>query len=170
MEITKEMIEKELGYEINKFKLEPLYKNGECIGLNVNVEPKGEVEFINITIAIGKSSDFNAEESHMKELVEKYIKAGVHQNKIITTKQPCCVKWSLSRKCIVGENGIESLEFIDDENGNKRLSYENNRLVFMSVKAELTKEDIDEINNSNGIICTDALYGREGFRYGFIPS
>ena len=29
MEITKEMIEKELGYEINKFKLEPLYKDGE---------------------------------------------------------------------------------------------------------------------------------------------
>jgi hypothetical protein len=50
MEITKEMIEKELGYEINKFKLEPLYKDGECIGLNVKVEPKAKVEFINTTI------------------------------------------------------------------------------------------------------------------------
>ena len=106
----------------------------------------------------------------MKELVEKYVKAGVHQNKIITTKQPSVVNWSLTRKWIVGENGISPLEVIDDDNGNKRLSYENNRMVSMLVRTELTKEDIDEINNSNGIICTDALYGREGFRYGFIPS
>lgn len=107
----------------------------------------------------------------MKELVEKYVKVGVHQNKIITTKQPSVVNWSLSRKCIVGgETGIEPLEVIYDENGNKRLSYENNRMVSMLIRTELTNEDVDEINNSNGIICTDALYGREGFRYGFIPS
>lgn len=106
----------------------------------------------------------------MKELVEKYVKVGVHQKKIITTKQPSVINWSLSRKCIVGESGIEPLEVIDDGNGNKRLSYENNRLVSMLIRTELTKEDIEEINNSNGIICTDVLYGREGFRYGFIPS
>jgi hypothetical protein len=40
----------------------------------------------------------------------------------------------------------------------------------MQIRTELTKDDVEEINNSNGIICTDALYGREGFRYGFIPS
>ena len=62
MEITKEMIEKELGHEINKFKLEPLYKDGECIGLNVIVEPKRKIEFINITMTIGKASDFNTNE------------------------------------------------------------------------------------------------------------
>jgi hypothetical protein len=62
MEITKEMIEKELGYEINKFNLEPLYKDGECIGLNVNAEQKIKLEFINTTITIGKSSDFNIDE------------------------------------------------------------------------------------------------------------
>ena len=107
----------------------------------------------------------------MKELVEKYVKVGVHQNKIITTKQPSVVNWSLSRKCIVGgDTGIEPLEVIYDENGNGKLSYENNRLVSMMTRTELTKDDIDEINNSEGIICTDALYGREGFRYGFIPS
>lgn len=43
-------------------------------------------------------------------------------------------------------------------------------MVTMSIRTELTKEDIDEINNSNGIICTDALYGKDGFRYGSIPS
>jgi hypothetical protein len=105
----------------------------------------------------------------MNELVEKYVKVGVHRNKIITTKQPSVVNWSLSRKCIVGKNGIEALEVIDDGNGN-RLSYENNRMVSMLIRTELTKNDIDEINNSEGIICTDALYGRKGFRYGFIPS
>lgn len=62
MEITKEMIEKELGYEINKFKLEPLYIDGECVGLSVNVEPKRKLEFTNTTITIGKSSDFNTDE------------------------------------------------------------------------------------------------------------
>ncbi len=107
----------------------------------------------------------------MKELVEKYVKVGVHQNKIITTKQPSVVIWSLSRKCIVGgDTGIEPLEVIYDENGNGKLSYENNRMVSMLIRTELTKNDIDEINNSEGIICTDALYDREGFRYGFIPS
>ena len=105
-----------------------------------------------------------------KELIEKYVLAGVHQNKIITTKNPSVVNWSLSRKCIVSENGIKPLEVIDDGKGNKRLSYENNRIISMQIRTELTKDDVEEINNSNGIICTDALYGREGFRYGFIPS
>jgi len=58
MEITKEMIEKELGYEINSFKLEPFYMNGECVGLSVGVEPKRRVEFIAMTITIEKSSDY----------------------------------------------------------------------------------------------------------------
>jgi len=107
----------------------------------------------------------------MRELVEKYVKSGVNQNKIITTKQPSVVNWSLSRKCIVGaDTGIESYEVIYDENGIGKMSFENNRLVSMQIRIQLTKEDIDEINNSDGIICTDELYGKEGFRYGFIPS
>jgi hypothetical protein len=57
MQITKEMIEKELGCEINKFKLEPLYENGECIGLTVKVSPKTKVEFINVDMKIVKSAD-----------------------------------------------------------------------------------------------------------------
>lgn len=104
------------------------------------------------------------------KLIEKYLEKDINPDKIITTKQPSVVNWSLSRKCIVGINGIEPLEVIYDLNGNKRLSYENNRLVSMLIRTKLKKEDIDEINNSNGIICTDSLYGREGFRYGFIPT
>lgn len=62
MEITKEMIERKLGYEINKFKLESLYENSECIKLNVRIEPKRKVEFINTSITISKSGDFNTDE------------------------------------------------------------------------------------------------------------
>ena len=49
-------------------------------------------------------------------------------------------------------------------------SFSHNRLVSVEIRIELTKNDIDKINNSDGIICTDSLYGREGYNYGFIPS
>jgi hypothetical protein len=63
MEITKEMIEKKLGYEINKFTLDPLYEDGKFIGLSVNVEPKRKLEIINTTITISKNSSyFNTDE------------------------------------------------------------------------------------------------------------
>ncbi len=59
MNITKEMIEKELGYEISNFKLEPIYENN-CIGLNILVEPKTKLDFIEhkITIQSTKNSNF----------------------------------------------------------------------------------------------------------------
>lgn len=100
-------------------------------------------------------------------LMEKYVREGVHEEKIIITKQPSTANWSLSRKCLVGENGVEALEIIDEEDGSKRLSFQNNVWISMSVRTTLTKEDIDEINNSNGIVCTSYS---GGFRYGFIPS
>jgi hypothetical protein len=100
-------------------------------------------------------------------LVEKYVKEGVQKEKIIITKQPSTANWSLSRKCLVGENGVEALEIIDEEDGSKRLSFQNNVWISMSVRTTLTKEDVDTINNSNGIVCTSYS---GGFRYGFIPS
>lgn len=100
-------------------------------------------------------------------LIEKYVKEGVHESKIIITKRPSTANWSLSRKCLVGENGVEALEVIDEEDGSKRLSFQNNVWISMSVRTTLTKEDVDRINNSNGIVCTSCL---DGFRYGFIPS
>lgn len=57
MEITKEMIEEKLGYEINGFNLEPIYKGSECIGLSINVEPKRVVEYIENKIEISGSGD-----------------------------------------------------------------------------------------------------------------
>jgi hypothetical protein len=94
-----------------------------------------------------------------KKLVKKYLKKGVHRSKIIITKQPSVVSWSISRKCIV-----------DDIFGSKLLPNEKIKLISMLIRTKLTKQDVDEINNSNGIVCTNALYGREGFRYGFLPS
>lgn len=59
MEITKEMIEKELGYKIkDNFQVEPLHENGVCIGLNVKVEPKIKHESINTSITIMSTKDF----------------------------------------------------------------------------------------------------------------
>lgn len=52
MKITKEMIEKELGYEISNFKLEPIYENGHCIGLSILVDPKTKLNFIEHKITI----------------------------------------------------------------------------------------------------------------------
>jgi len=52
MEITKEMIEAELGVEIDYFKLEPLYDDEECIGLSVRVVPKQEIKYIDVKITI----------------------------------------------------------------------------------------------------------------------
>ena len=105
----------------------------------------------------------------MKELIKKYTDVGVKQEKIITTKQPSVVMWSTTRNCIVGgDTDIEPLEVLN-ENGDLVLTHKKNVFVSLLVRSELTKDDINEINNSKGIICTDALYGRDGFRYGFIP-
>lgn len=61
MEITKEMIENELenelGYEINKFELKPLYKENICVGLTIIVEPKIKSKFINNSIVIAKPKE-----------------------------------------------------------------------------------------------------------------
>lgn len=52
--ITKEMIENELGYEINSFKLDPVYEGSKCIAYSVRVEPKKGIEYIETTFTISK--------------------------------------------------------------------------------------------------------------------
>lgn len=103
----------------------------------------------------------------METLIKKYVDAGVFQNKIILSSLPSVCNWSLSRKCLAGENGIDTLEILDNGDGNKRLSFENNRLVSMQNRTEI---NVDEINNSNGIINSDATYGKPYFRFDFIPT
>ena len=74
--------------------------------------------------------------------------------------------WSISRKCLVGENGVEPLELLDDGDGNLRLSIENNRMVSMQNRIKI---NADEINNSNGIIISSET-GTPYYRFQFIPT
>lgn len=101
--------------------------------------------------------------------IEKYIKLGVNPDKIIFTKDPSIVLYCLSRKCLVNSSsGINALEVIKEESGNSRLSYENNRAVSLQIHKTI---NINEINDSKGIIITDALYNLPNyFRFGFIPT
>ena len=43
LKITKEQVEKSLGYELEHFSLHPEYVNGECIGLDIEAIPKEKV-------------------------------------------------------------------------------------------------------------------------------
>ena len=103
----------------------------------------------------------------MENLVKKYTDVGVFGNKIVVSKNPSVCNWSLSRKCLVGENGIEPLEVFGIVDGTLKATYENNRMVSMLNRTEI---NVDEINNSNGIIISDATYGKPYFRFGFIPT
>lgn len=56
--ITKEIIEKELGYEIEKFHIEPVYDdNGQYSGVSVCVVPKQRVKFINVSVTLDDRFD-----------------------------------------------------------------------------------------------------------------
>jgi hypothetical protein len=71
MDITKEMIEKQLGYEINDFKLEPIFIKDEIVGLSVRVEPKVKLESIIVPITITKTK-YNVKEINGNEII-KYL-------------------------------------------------------------------------------------------------
>ncbi len=42
------------------------------------------------------------------------------------------------------------------------------KYVYLHIRTKLTKEDVEEINKSDGIIVTNKVYGKPHFRYGFI--
>ncbi len=101
-----------------------------------------------------------------KREYKKYIDRGVYGNKIIITEIPSVCIWSLSRKCIVNENGIDALEVIKGT-----LISENNKNVYLSVWTDLPDEIVKQINESEGIIVSTVLYDNpERFRFGFIPT
>jgi hypothetical protein len=106
-----------------------------------------------------------------QETITRFIDNGVHQNKVIPTESPSVVVWSKTRKCLVGgKDQPESLEVVDDGNGNSKATYDNNIFVSLQNRSELTESDVKEINESEGIIVTNATYGKPYFRFGFIPS
>jgi hypothetical protein len=107
----------------------------------------------------------------LQETLTRFINKGVHQTKIITTNSPSVVIWSKTRKCLVGgKDQPNSLEVIDDGNGNLSLGIDNNIFISLQNRSELSESDVKEINESEGIIVTNATYGKPYFRYGFIPN
>lgn len=58
---SKENIEKMIGFEINNFKVEPVFVNNQFRGLSVFVEPKKECVVIENNITILKSGKVNGD-------------------------------------------------------------------------------------------------------------
>ena len=112
----------------------------------------------------------NKEET-IQETVTRFINKGVYQTKITSTESPSVVIWSKTRKCLVGgKDQPNSLEVIDDGNGNPKATYENNIFISLQNRSELSEFDVKEINESEGIIVTNVTYGKPYFRCGFIPN
>jgi len=97
--------------------------------------------------------------------MDKYTTLGVSPNKIYKTVHASVCVWSKTRKCLVGENGIPSLELVKKENNKVYLTYKNNHMVFLK---NYTKIDVNKINKSEGIIVNDI--DSEYFRFSYIPS
>lgn len=108
----------------------------------------------------------------MKQLINNYTKLGINKDKILITKSPSVCMWSLTKKCIVGENEYEDdvLELLDDGNGGQMLSYKMIRTVCTQMYSEIPPHEVIKINNSNGIIISGALYGHPYYRYAYIPT
>jgi hypothetical protein len=112
----------------------------------------------------------NKEET-IQETVTRFINKGVYQTKITSTESPSVVIWSKTRKCLVGgKDQPYSLEIVIDTDGNQKLTCDNNIFVSLQNRSELTESDVKEINESEGIIITNATYGKLYFRFGFIPN
>jgi len=107
----------------------------------------------------------------IQETITRFINKGVHQTKIISTESPSVVIWSKTRKCLVGgKDQPNSLEVVDDGMGNLKATYDNNIFISLQNRSELSESDVKEINQSEGIIVTNATYGKPYFRFGFIPN
>lgn len=105
----------------------------------------------------------------MNDEIRKYKSYGVDTDKIQFTNVPTFI-WSLTRECAVYRGGGEkdTLEVIFDESGNGRLSYENNIMLSVSTYKP-TKNVVDEINQSKGIIVYPTESGDSNFIFAHIP-
>jgi len=100
--------------------------------------------------------------------IKDFLDKGICQNKIIEINCPC-VTWSLSKRRIVGNTDF--LELVT-ENGETRLTTENNRKIVVNSYSDLTTELINQINSSEGILVYLKDFdgkGFEEFRFNFIP-
>lgn len=96
--------------------------------------------------------------------IQDFLKLGIYPNKIIESNQPCAI-WSLTKKKLVSYP--ETYEVVYDENGNGRITIENNRMISVRSYDKLSEEDIKKINESEGII---VYPNGEHYRFDFIPT
>ena len=107
----------------------------------------------------------------LNQTLKRFIDKGIYQTKMILTESPSLVIWSKTRKCLVGgKDQPPSLEIVDDGNGQLKATYDNNIFISLQNRSELTESDVKEINESEGIVVTNATYGKPYFRFGFIPN
>ena len=69
--ITKEEIEKKLGFKVENIQLKPMFKNGECIGLYVYVKPQTAIEYIDMDLVIIKDGCEINEDNVIKPICPK---------------------------------------------------------------------------------------------------
>jgi len=111
------------------------------------------------------------ENETIEETALRFLNRGVHQTKMILTESPSILNWSKTRKCLVGGKGQpEALEIVDDGSGGKEVTFKNNIIISLQIRTELTESDVKAINESEGIIVTNATYGKPYFRYWFVPN
>lgn len=91
------------------------------------------------------------------ELICKYLDAGVELDKMRMSNKTALTLWSILRETIVGEN----------DKPHPYIEGDDLRQVNFHVRTELSKEEVDKINNSKGIIISSEK--RDDFRYGYIP-
>lgn len=118
-----------------------------------------------------KNKIIEPEHETIQETITRFINKGVYQTKIISTESPSVVIWSKTRKCLVGgKDQPNSLEVIDDGMGNLKATYDNNIVISLQNRTDLSEFEVQAINESAGIIVTNATYGKPHFRFAFIPN
>lgn len=83
--INKETLEKILGYEIHDFKIERVYFEDKLVELNIKIQPKQKIKFIDFDFKILPTSYImNKEEAkdQLIELLEKQIEQLTMMSKI----------------------------------------------------------------------------------------
>lgn len=55
--ITKQIVEKALGYEIDEFECDPVFDKETIIGYSIRIKPKTDLVFMENKVIIGKNGD-----------------------------------------------------------------------------------------------------------------
>lgn len=90
----------------------------------------------------------------INETKNRFIQLGINSDKIVTTEIPSVGVWDTERNCF----------------GDKYSDPKDNVFFSLQNRTEILQDEIEKINNSTGIIITNATYGKPYFRYDYIPN